>query len=193
MKKEPKQKLYCYVDETGQDTAGKLFIVAIIVLASDLEIIRKRLQEIEVQSGKHEKKWQKTRNQERLNYIQLILKETNLSRSFFFCSYQNAGREYLPLMVYSIANVLNTDENKNKETHLTIDALNKKERFFISSRLRRLNLNISKVVGKRDQSEPILRLADALAGFTRDGVEGNDKFKLILDKSFKSGKIRQIK
>ena len=178
-----KNKIYCYVDETGQDTLGQLFIVAIVILEDQLEQIRSLLLNIEKQSGKHQKKWQKTRNQERLNYIELILENKKLAKSLFFCSYQNAGREYLPLVIYSIANILNLDENRNKEAYLTIDALNQKERSFIASRLRRFNLDISKIVGKRDQSEPILRLADALAGFSRDGIEGNTKFKSIFNKS----------
>jgi hypothetical protein len=31
MPQEQNHKLYCYVDETGQDTLGKFFIVAIVV------------------------------------------------------------------------------------------------------------------------------------------------------------------
>lgn len=34
-KKSVTQKLYCYVDETGQDTKGKLFIVVAIVIEKE--------------------------------------------------------------------------------------------------------------------------------------------------------------
>ncbi|MBI2599976.1 hypothetical protein HYW43_03590 [Candidatus Daviesbacteria bacterium] len=34
-----KQKLYCYVDETGQDTQGELFIVSVVVAKNDREEI----------------------------------------------------------------------------------------------------------------------------------------------------------
>jgi len=30
-----KQKLYCYVDETGQDTAGKIFIVSVVIIEKE--------------------------------------------------------------------------------------------------------------------------------------------------------------
>jgi len=37
------QKLYCYVDETGQDPASEFFIVVAIVLQKEQESIRKKL------------------------------------------------------------------------------------------------------------------------------------------------------
>ena len=33
-------KLYCYVDESGQDTRGALFVVAAVVAAEDRERVR---------------------------------------------------------------------------------------------------------------------------------------------------------
>ncbi len=30
-------KLFCYVDETGQDTQGRLFVVAVVVTGSERE------------------------------------------------------------------------------------------------------------------------------------------------------------
>lgn len=31
------KKLYCYVDETGQDTKGKLFIVVVVIVENSKE------------------------------------------------------------------------------------------------------------------------------------------------------------
>ena len=50
--KTNKRKLYCYVDETGQDTKGKLFIVSVIITKEDRDEINKFLQEIETKRGK---------------------------------------------------------------------------------------------------------------------------------------------
>lgn len=36
-KMKSKQKLYCYVDESGQDTKGKLFVVGIVVTGNEKE------------------------------------------------------------------------------------------------------------------------------------------------------------
>ena len=49
------QKLYCYVDETVQDTKGKLFIVSVIVTEGEREQLARQLEEIEKNSGKGKK------------------------------------------------------------------------------------------------------------------------------------------
>src|SRR5438094_7017604 len=42
-----KQKLYAYVDESGQDTEGRIFVVSIVVLDNERDTVRQRLEEIE--------------------------------------------------------------------------------------------------------------------------------------------------
>ena len=54
------QKLYCYIDETGQDTLGELFIVAIVVTDERQRELEKSLEAIEASTGK-KTKWMKTR------------------------------------------------------------------------------------------------------------------------------------
>jgi hypothetical protein len=46
------EKLYLYVDETGQDTGGRLFIVGVVVTDEENETYRHRCQAIEHESGK---------------------------------------------------------------------------------------------------------------------------------------------
>ena len=38
------KKIYCYVDETGQDTKGKLFIVSIVVVGKDKDLFQKAVE-----------------------------------------------------------------------------------------------------------------------------------------------------
>ena len=54
-------KYYCYVDETGQDTKGKLFIVAIVIVADKREELIKRIEQVELSSQKYLRKWQKSK------------------------------------------------------------------------------------------------------------------------------------
>ena len=46
------QKIYCYVDETGQDTLGELFIVSVVVNSADRDALVAVLEKIERTSGK---------------------------------------------------------------------------------------------------------------------------------------------
>lgn len=45
-------KTYAYVDETGQDTYGQLFIVSVVVVRGDRDPLRQALQGIERTSCK---------------------------------------------------------------------------------------------------------------------------------------------
>jgi len=40
------QKLYCYIDETGQDTKGKLFLVSIVIQEQEREELREKIERI---------------------------------------------------------------------------------------------------------------------------------------------------
>jgi hypothetical protein len=56
-----KQKLYCYVDETGQDTYGKFFLVSVLLHDQRIkEKLEPLLEEIEKRAGKGKMKWLST-------------------------------------------------------------------------------------------------------------------------------------
>jgi len=47
----PKEKLYCYVDETGQDPASSVFVVVVVVSAENQDALRQALMNIEDAAG----------------------------------------------------------------------------------------------------------------------------------------------
>ena len=53
------QKLYCYVDETGQDTRGNIFVVSVVVTGSERDVLLKFCEETEEKSRKGKFKWGK--------------------------------------------------------------------------------------------------------------------------------------
>ena len=56
MKPSRKHKLWAYIDESGQDTAGAFFVVGVVVLDAEREHIAQELERIETYSkkiGKH--------------------------------------------------------------------------------------------------------------------------------------------
>jgi len=64
------KKLYCYVDETGQDTKGALFVVSVIIAQKDRDEIVKLLENIERETGKKRTKWQGTGKMIKRKYIE---------------------------------------------------------------------------------------------------------------------------
>src|SRR5438876_11522676 len=67
-----KQKLYAYVDESGQDTEGRIFVVSIVVLDNERDTVRQRLEEIEHRTGKGAVKWHKSKHEFRRAYIEAL-------------------------------------------------------------------------------------------------------------------------
>jgi len=68
------KKFYCYVDETGQDTQGELFIVSVVIVGTERDQALELCERIERQTGKGRRKWIRARYAQRLAYIQQILR-----------------------------------------------------------------------------------------------------------------------
>lgn len=166
------EKIYCYVDETGQD----------------------RLMKIERLSGKQEKKWQKTRNKERLKYISQIFDDPLIKKHLkaFYSVFQRAGKSYVTFTIYAVTNILTQKIKKSEKVNIMIDAFNKNEQRKFSGKLRQFGLPVDKVRGGRDQSDPLLRLADALVGFVRDGIEGHSQVKLLFSQLKRNELISEV-
>ncbi len=65
-------KLYCYVDETGQDTKGKLFVVSVVITGKERREIVKYLERIENDTEKRATKWKNTHIKKKIDYIERI-------------------------------------------------------------------------------------------------------------------------
>lgn len=79
-----KQKLVCYVDETGQDSRSACFIVVAIVSESDQEALKESLIRLERQSKVGAKKWHKLRSPEREVFLELALSAHLAAGEVFF-------------------------------------------------------------------------------------------------------------
>ena len=79
------QKLYCYVDESGQDTQGKSFWVSvIIVLQEERDILETLLENVEKQVHKRKFKWKSTHYKVKTKYIQEMLNIKILRSNIFY-------------------------------------------------------------------------------------------------------------
>ena len=164
----PATKLYCYVDETGQDTKGELFLVAIVLKEiTDLFVLEKQLEEIEKKTGKKLSKWKKTRQVVKKKYLKAIIQLKNLKNSIYYAVY-NASKEYSKLTALTIAKAVLAKDNKNYTVTIIIDGLNNREREIVRSELKKLKIKYRKIRGLKDEQSAFLRLADAMAGFLRD-------------------------
>jgi hypothetical protein len=89
------ESIYCYVDESGQDTQGRLFIVAVVVSTAERrDEGEQRLLEAERNSQKGLAKWKKTRHPKKESYLQAIATIAELRGSIFYSTHLNT-RDYI--------------------------------------------------------------------------------------------------
>jgi len=166
-----KSKLYCYVDETGQDTGGELFLVAVVLKnIGQITKFQETLQNIEQKSGKYKRKWTKTSLSIKEKYLNMLLENKQLERSVFYSAYHNS-KEYIPLLALTIAKSIIFQKIDEYSATIVIDGLKTPETEYVRRELKNLNIHYRKIRGMKDGQDAILRLADSMAGFIRDSME----------------------
>lgn len=178
MFKKPIQKIYCYADETGQDTEGSLFLVSVVVGDNERDEFRKVLEKIELETGKRHIKWQKTNHYIRVAYLEQLLQEDILTQKIYFSVYRHT-RAYVDLTILTVAKAILQKAKNGYKANVFVDGLDKTEIRKFTAGLRKLRIQIKKVRGLRDESDPLIRLADAFCGFLRDYIEGKEYAKEI--------------
>lgn len=166
------QKLYCYVDESGQDTKGGLFIVAIVVLEKDRDALLSFCEKAERKSGKGKFKWGKAKHNLRMQYLRQVFSDDRFKGNLRYSLFREST-DYDAVTIMGIAKAIYWSRLSGKYTSLIyIDGLSKTKRREYCVQLRRLGLRMQQVRGiARDESNALTRLADAIAGFVRDALE----------------------
>ena len=168
------QKLYCYVDETGQDTKGKYFIVSVVIAQADREQLIEFLEKLEQETGKKATKWHKTTKAIKRHFIEQLFQNQALRRKIFYSAYKNATA-YQELTVLTVAAAIHAAKYQAKyKASIFIDGLQKSEVTVVGAKLRKIGVSTEKVRGVRDESHVLIRLADAIAGFIREYEEGHE-------------------
>jgi len=179
------RKLYCYVDETGQDTQGELFIVSVVVTDWERNRIIQSCEAIEREIGKGRVKWIKTRYDRRLAYIKRILQAPIFRGKLYFAVFRDT-RDYLGLTVWTIARAILAQVQEPYKVTVLVDGLPRSREREIGKRLRRLGIRTRKIRGvKKDENDALMRLADAICGFVRAAIEGQQEMKELFEGAVK--------
>jgi Protein of unknown function (DUF3800) len=191
-----KVKLYCYADETGQDTKGDLFIVVVIILQGEKDELERYLENIEIQSGKGRRKWIKSRDKEKFTYLSLFQMNQQFHRSVFYSEYDSTT-EYERMTVETIENAINQylvqHTIADYKATIVIDGLSQKVEQRVAASLRKAGLQIRKVRGEKDDSNAFLRLSDAIAGSIREAKQADNvarKYIIALSREKKLIEVR---
>lgn len=185
-------KLYCYVDETGQDTRGDLFIVSVVVTDQEREQFRQICGAIERDSRKGQRKWIKTTYNRRLAYIRQVLEEPILRGKLSFAVYHQ-GRNYTSMTVQTIARALNATGETDYRATVFIDGLPRPMEQSVGLELRRSGIHAKKVKGvKKDENDALIRLADAVCGLVRSAMEGQPAMRALFEQGIQTGALKDL-
>lgn len=189
-----KTKLYCYVDENGQETLGRIFVVSVVVVEEKRDELLKLCEEVEKKSGKGKFKWRKAEYDYRIEYLRNFFEDKRL-RGIFRYSIFKRTKGYDAVTIEAIAKAVNWKKPKGDFTTVVyVDGLSKAKRHEYGSELRKLGIPTSKVQGvTKDENNALVRLADALAGFVRDVLDGDKgEAKRLFDWAIKSGVLIEV-
>lgn len=171
---KPTAKLYVYVDETGQDTSGRLFLILAVVFESEQRFsLDDQLVDIERVSKKGTTKWHAATSERRQKYLARLPVILRIIGPVYWRQWQ-AGTSYIERMGEAVvAAVRHKDPLQHAELFIVLDGFNWQELTVVKGIFRSHHVRWRKIVGGREESSPGLRLADSLVGFLRDVHEGH--------------------
>ena len=188
----PKEKLYCYVDETGQDAAASAFVVVAVIGAGVQDELRQTLEKIERQAGTGHRKWHKSRSERRLRYLSLVLETQLLAGHIFFGTYRKPTPYFFPF-VETIERAVRAKAHDPYTARVVIDGIDRQKAAELTNALRDRGVTLDMVKGKKDESEPLIRLADMWAGCIRAAMLGGSMEGEMLRRALAVGQIVNIK
>lgn len=157
------QRVDLYVDESGQDTKGKLFVVAVVAVENSDEF-RQYCESLEQSSGKRKVKWGKADKNKRLTYLRSIMLHSPSHKFKLFFSVFRRTTDYDSATIDGIAKAIQRLRAPGSRVYVYVDGLAKSKCHAYKTRLRQLSCPVKKVSSKKDEQDSLIRLADAIAG-----------------------------
>ena len=186
----PRQKLYCYVDETGQDARSSVFIVVAVVNSGEQDEARVALTRIERTAGTNQLKWHKTESSRRLKYLKLVV-EKGTGGEVFFGSFQKPLPFFFPTLEV-IEAAIKAVAQPPYTTRIFVDGIDRKKAAELTNALRVRGVSLEMVRARRDESEALIRLADMWAGCIRAALSGRPDERAIVDRALKQNYLKRI-
>jgi hypothetical protein len=163
------EKVCCYVDETGQDPVSDFFIIVAVVIIQDPWALREKLIELEQQTRTNGLKWHKTQHGRRMRYLSLAVERKIAAGSVYFSRYPKPIPYFFPMVDLITRAVKQTAQGRYRAS-ICVDGIDRKKAKELTTALRIRGIALRRVKSARDDSEPLIRLADMWAGCLRSAL-----------------------
>ncbi len=164
------QKLHLFVDETGSVAEGGFFLVAILAVADDLAEVERLFLELEYRSDRRQLKWVRSSQKRKAKFLEGLQPILQRLHRAAWRTHASGGGNLVEMTVSAVVDSALLDPGC--VFTVKVDGLNDVSLQLVRRAFRAQRLHLRKATGGRDESEPLLRLADALAGFLGDVHKG---------------------
>jgi len=188
------QKLTCFVDESGQDTKGQLFVVAIVIFRDDGEALSSACEQFEQESGKGKFKWGKAEYRRRNEYLRRVFACKSFEGYLRYAVFHQTT-DYDRVTVQAIGRaLLDQSAGQPYRAIVHVDGLSRTKEREYTREFRKRGVRVHKVRGvAKDENNALTRLADAIAGFVRDVLEGaGDELQTMFTEARRAGMLSEI-
>lgn len=120
------QKLYCYVDETGQDARSNIFIVVAVVSEEEQSQLRQRLTNAEHSTGIGIRKWHNASHDRKIKFLQTVLDDGIAKGDLFYSSYEKPIPYFFPLLNLAVKAIMAKAKGQYK-TKVYVDGIDRKK------------------------------------------------------------------
>lgn len=188
-----RRKLFLYVDEAGQDDTSQFFVVSAVVAEHEQEQIRAELLAIEAEAKTHGLKWHKSRHDRRAKYLTLALARRVAAGAVYVGRYPKPV-PYTPPLIYVIEQAVRDREAAKGyyRAVVRVDGINRKLAVTLTNALRAQGVSLTLVKGKKDEGEPLIRLADMWAGCIRSALLGEKDAVILFNRAKESGYLKEV-
>ena len=176
------QKLYCYFDESGQDAGSEFFVVVVVVSDKDQNVLREQLVGVEKEAKTNMLKWHKTRHDRRCYYLNLLMQRKIATGEVYTAHYKKPLPYFFP-MIEIIERAIKKAAKTSYSAKIYVDGSDKAKAKALTNALRIRGISLRMVKGRRDESEPLIRLADMWAGCLRSALLNRQDSKEIIEEA----------
>ncbi len=185
-------KLYAYVDESGRGSLP--FTVAVVVVNTTRDTLADVCEQTERSTGKGRPRWQKSDYFKRLAYMRAIVNNPSFASALAFVTFHKVD-DYDQATISTIARALaKADPFGAAKVTVYVDALSETKRREYSAKLKQIGASFVTVRSvRKDESNPLIRLADALAGFVQDAQgEQSEEVTRLFERARRGGVITAV-
>lgn len=150
-----------------------------------------RLLEAEQLAETHQLKWHKTAHNRRMKYLSLVLDRKIAAGEVFVASYKKPIPFFFPMIV-AVEKAIKQVVREKHRASVYVDGIDRKKAQELTNALRISKISLRMVKGKRDESEPLIRLADMWAGCIRSAFLKHIDTQALFRKAKEEGYLKDI-